>query len=53
MVILKEINAVTDNPLIFRDDEISKDVHENRIFNFNGQRWAIISGGNFHGENLS
>ena len=39
--------------MIFRDHEISNDVHENRIFEFNGSKWAILSGGNFHGENLS
>ena len=32
-----EINAVTDNPLVFSDGEEGKD-------------WAILSGGNFHGE---
>jgi len=51
--ITKELNAVTDNPLIYRDDEISSDVHEERIFNINGKKWAVLSGGNFHGEYIA
>jgi hypothetical protein len=39
--------------LIFKDDEITQDVKEERILEFNGSKWAILSGGNFHGENLS
>lgn len=49
----RELNAVTDNPLIFRDEEISSDVDPAYILPFNGSRWAILSGGNFHGENLT
>ena len=32
-----EINSATDNPLVFSDSE----------------SWEVISGGNFHGQNLS
>lgn len=53
MIVLKEINAVTDNPLIFKNEEISEDVCEERIFRFNENKWTILSGGNFHGESLS
>lgn len=49
----REINAVTDNPLIFRDKEISNGVDANRCFDFNNQRWTVLSGGNFHGEYLA
>ena len=48
-----ELNAATDNPLVFKDDEISADVDEGRIFNIKGSRWTVISGGNFHGEYLA
>lgn len=44
------MNAVTDNPLIFKDFEITSDVQKNRIFEINGVKWAVLSGGNFHGE---
>jgi histidine ammonia-lyase len=50
---LNEINAITDNPLIFKNEEISEDVDENRIIHFGNDKWAILSGGNFHGECLS
>ena len=46
-----ELNAITDNPLIFRNDEITPDVTS--LLNFKDSNWAIISGGNFHGENLT
>lgn len=46
----KELDAVTDNPLIFRDEEISSDINEKRIIPFHGKRWTVLSGGNFHGE---
>jgi histidine ammonia-lyase len=49
----QELNAVTDNPLIFRDHEISLDIHPSRLFSFNDSTWAVLSGGNFHGENLT
>jgi histidine ammonia-lyase len=52
-IVENELNAVTDNPLVFKDNEISKDVDEGRIFNIKGSRWAVISGGNFHGEYLA
>ncbi len=46
-----ELNAITDNPLIFRNEEITADVSS--LLNFKDSTWAIISGGNFHGENLT
>jgi histidine ammonia-lyase len=46
----RELNAITDNPLIFRGSEISPDVDPSRILSFRGVDWAVISGGNFHGE---
>ena len=48
--IQNELNAVTDNPLLFKEEEISSDVSLERILHFSGQRWAVLSGGNFHGE---
>ncbi len=48
--IQRELNAVTDNPLFFKGDEISEDVDRSRLIEFQGDRWAILSGGNFHGE---
>jgi histidine ammonia-lyase len=40
-----ELNAVTDNPLIFVSEETETDV--------NGPNIEVISGGNFHGEPLA
>lgn len=51
--IFNEINAVTDNPLIFRDDEITPDIKAEHIFHLNDARWTVISSGNFHGEVLA
>lgn len=48
-----ELNAVTDNPLLFRGDEISADIGSERIFDQQGEKWAVLSGGNFHGEYLT
>ena len=48
-----ELNAVTDNPLIFLNEEISSDVPVENIFLSEGKRCAVISGGNFHGEPLT
>ncbi len=48
-----ELNAITDNPLIFRNDEISPDVDRSHIIPFNGTDWVVASGGNFHGETTS
>ncbi len=45
-----ELNAITDNPLIFRGKELSYDVASSRIIPFEGLDWAVVSGGNFHGE---
>ncbi len=48
-----ELNAVTDNPLFFRGDEISEDVDPRGVWTFDNEPWAILSGGNFHGECLT
>jgi histidine ammonia-lyase len=48
-----ELDAVTDNPLFFRGDEISPDVDPNKIWSVNGELWTVLSGGNFHGECLT
>lgn len=48
-----ELNAITDNPLLFCGKEISKDVQEKDLLFFEKEHWAVISGGNFHGENLA
>jgi histidine ammonia-lyase len=52
-VLESELNAVTDNPLIFKNEEISPDVSNLEKLSFNGSSWCVISGGNFHGENIS
>jgi histidine ammonia-lyase len=51
--ILQEMNAVTDNPLIFEGDAISADVSKDRLIPYLGSQWATLSGGNFHGELLT
>lgn len=48
-----ELDAVTDNPLLFKENEISGDVALQRILFFEGERWVVLSGGNFHGEVLT
>lgn len=48
-----ELNAATDNPLIFRGDEITPDVDPSRRMEFEGLDWIVVSGGNFHGEILT
>lgn len=48
-----ELDAVTDNPLLFCNEEISPDIAEERILTFEGDRWCVLSGGNFHGETSS
>lgn len=48
-----ELDAATDNPLIFCDKELSSDIPITKQFQFEGQTWAVISGGNFHGEVIS
>ncbi len=53
VIIEREINAVTDNPLIFKDSQISPDVDPACRYSFNNENWAVLSGGNFHGENLT
>ncbi len=45
-----ELDAVTDNPLLFKDYEISDDVYKERMIFFEGENWVVLSGGNFHGE---
>jgi len=52
-VLKNELNATTDNPLLFMNDEITEDVSEGRIFSLDGDRWVVLSGGNFHGEYLA
>jgi histidine ammonia-lyase len=52
-VIFNELDAVTDNPLIFKNEEISSDVPEGRRIPFGGDEWSVLSGGNFHGETLA
>jgi len=49
----RELDAVTDNPLFFKDKEISSDVNPDRYFTFKGEKWAVLSGGNFHGEYIT
>ncbi len=48
-----EISAVTDNPLVFKGDEIKSDVNPERFIPFEGENWVVLSGGNFHGEYLT
>lgn len=48
-----EMNAATDNPLIFRGSQITPDVDHALRHSFKGEEWAVLSGGNFHGENLT
>ncbi len=45
-----ELDAVTDNPLLFCGSELSDDIPKQNRFEFEGQEWAVLSGGNFHGE---
>ena len=49
----RELDAATDNPLIFRGKEITPDVPMANRYNFEGEEWAVLSGGNFHGEVIS
>ncbi len=48
-----ELNAVTDNPLFFRGDEITPDINPSKIWSVNNEFWTVLSGGNFHGECLT
>lgn len=48
-----ELNAVTDNPLFFKGNEISTDVASNKTWSFDNELWTVLSGGNFHGECLT
>lgn len=52
-IIEREINAVTDNPLIFKGSQITPDIDRTCRYSFNDETWAVLSGGNFHGENLT
>jgi len=47
-----ELDSVTDNPLFFKNDEIIN-VDPSKIIAVNGDLWAVLSGGNFHGECLT
>lgn len=51
--ITTELNAVTDNPLIFEGEAISSDVSAERRIRYLNTDWAVLSGGNFHGENIT
>lgn len=48
-----ELNAITDNPLIFKDEDLNEEINESFCYEFNDQKWSVLSGGNFHGENLT
>ena len=48
-----EMNAVTDNPLIFSGNDVGNDVPEEKIHKFHGKKWAVLSCGNFHAEYIS
>lgn len=48
-----ELDAATDNPLIFCGKELSQDIPKENRYQFEGEEWAVISGGNFHGEVIS
>lgn len=48
--VFNEMDAVTDNPLIFRKEEISGDIVKERRIVFENEEWTVLSGGNFHGE---
>ncbi len=52
-VICNELDAVTDNPLLFKNEEILDSIAARYQMQVGGDRWAILSGGNFHGENLA
>lgn len=49
----RELEAVTDNPLIFRGAELGPELAHSRLIPFQGDSWAVLSGGNFHGEYLT
>lgn len=51
--VCRELDAITDNPLLFKEEEISQDVHPDRILHFEKSAWVVVSGGNFHGEYLA
>lgn len=44
-----ELNAVTDNPLIFKEGEFGDYVTPSRKIRFRDQDWIVVSGGNFYG----
>lgn len=48
-----ELDSVTDNPLFFREEELTEDVHSSRKIFWNHKNWVVLSGGNFHGECIS
>jgi histidine ammonia-lyase len=47
-----ELDSVTDNPLFFKNEEILN-VSPEKVWSVNGDMWAVLSGGNFHGECLT
>lgn len=51
--IAQELDAVTDNPLIFKNGEILDAIGREHQIEIDGTSWAVLSGGNFHGENLA
>jgi histidine ammonia-lyase len=48
-----ELDAVTDNPLFFYGAELSDNIPKENRYVFDKQEWAVLSGGNFHGEVIS
>ena len=49
----RELDAVTDNPLFFKEEEISPDIFKERLIRHKNENWVVLSGGNFHGECLT
>lgn len=49
----RELDAVTDNPLIFKGEFLGSALAESRILVFEQECWSVLSGGNFHGEYLT
>ena len=51
--ISQELDAVTDNPLLFKNEEILDSIGKEHQIKMGEDLWAVLSGGNFHGENLA
>ncbi len=47
------MNTPNDNPLIYKEEQISSDVHHSKIFEFNGKKWAILSSGAKNSEDIA